>query len=108
MYLSGLDRYVRSGGACRFAAIAVAVLLAAGARAVETTPPPSAVVVPAAVAIQRPSAREVAHAREVLASFLASDGTLPADIMADELHPSEKGYEIWGEAIKNVLGELLR
>ena len=35
------------------------------------------------------------------------DGTLPRDVMPDFLHPNEKGYEIWAEAVKGPLQELL-
>lgn len=31
--------------------------------------------------------------------FLAADGTLPASLMPDGTHPSEKGYRIWAEAL---------
>ncbi|SDU02337.1 Lysophospholipase L1 [Verrucomicrobium sp. GAS474] len=31
--------------------------------------------------------------------FLQPDGTLTADIMPDMLHPNEKGYQIWADAI---------
>ena len=37
------------------------------------------------------------------ASFLAADGTLTKDIMPDYLHPSEKGYRIWADAISPIL-----
>jgi lysophospholipase L1-like esterase len=40
--------------------------------------------------------------------FLAEDGTLPADIMPDALHPSEKGYGIWADAIEEPLKALLK
>lgn len=40
--------------------------------------------------------------------FLTADGTLPADIMPDFLHPAEKGYEIWAAAIKPTLLEMLK
>ena len=40
--------------------------------------------------------------------FLAEDGTLPKEIMPDALHPNEKGYEIWAEAIKDVVREMLK
>ena len=40
--------------------------------------------------------------------FLQPDGTLAADIMADKLHPTEKGYEIWAEAVKEPLADLLK
>lgn len=39
--------------------------------------------------------------------FLAEDGTLPADVMPDALHPNEKGYQIWADAIKPILTEWL-
>ncbi len=40
--------------------------------------------------------------------FLAPDGTIPDDIMPDKLHPGEKGYEIWAEAVKAPLAELMK
>lgn len=40
--------------------------------------------------------------------FLTSDGTLPKEIMPDLLHPNEKGYEIWAEAMEPTLAELLK
>lgn len=40
--------------------------------------------------------------------FLAPDGTLSRDIMPDLLHPSEKGYEIWAEAVKPTLDAMLK
>lgn len=41
-------------------------------------------------------------------SFLEKDGTLPKSIMPDGLHPNEKGYEIWAEAIRPTLDELTK
>lgn len=40
--------------------------------------------------------------------FLAPDGTIPADIMGDKLHPTQKGYELWAEAVKGPLAELMK
>jgi beta-glucosidase len=40
--------------------------------------------------------------------FLAPDGTLPADIMPDALHPNEKGYQIWADAIGPTLDGMLK
>ena len=40
--------------------------------------------------------------------FLAADGTLPADIMPDALHPNENGYQIWADAIGPVLEDMLK
>lgn len=41
------------------------------------------------------------------AKFLADDGTLADDIMPDFLHPNEKGYQIWAEAMEPTLKKLL-
>jgi len=40
--------------------------------------------------------------------FLAADGTIPADIMPDKLHPNAKGYEIWAAAVNDKLTALLK
>jgi lysophospholipase L1-like esterase len=40
--------------------------------------------------------------------FLAPDGTLPADIMPDGLHPNLKGYEIWSSATADKVKELMK
>ncbi len=42
------------------------------------------------------------------AKFLDKDGTLPADIMPDALHPNEKGYQIWADAMGPALDEMLK
>lgn len=46
---------------------------------------------------------------DIGSEFLNEDGTLPESIMPDFLHPNEKGYEIWANAmepsIKKLLGE---
>jgi lysophospholipase L1-like esterase len=40
--------------------------------------------------------------------FLAADGvTLPKDIMPDFLHPNEKGYQIWADAIIDKVKQLM-
>ncbi|MCG8602218.1 MAG: GDSL-type esterase/lipase family protein [Verrucomicrobiales bacterium] len=39
--------------------------------------------------------------------FLEEDGTLSKEIMPDLLHPNQKGYEIWAEAIEPKVKELL-
>jgi beta-glucosidase len=41
-------------------------------------------------------------------SFLAPDGTLPADVMPDGLHPNEKGYQIWADAIAGRVKALMQ
>jgi Lysophospholipase L1 and related esterases len=40
--------------------------------------------------------------------FLDTDGTIPKEIMSDALHPTTKGYEIWAEAVKEPLANLLK
>jgi len=40
--------------------------------------------------------------------FLESDGSLSKNIMPDYLHLSQKGYQIWADAIKEDLGKLLK
>lgn len=40
--------------------------------------------------------------------FLNADGSLKTDLMPDNLHPSEKGYEVWAEAILGKVGELMK
>lgn len=40
--------------------------------------------------------------------FLAVDGTLPAAVMPDFLHPREEGYTRWAAALKEPLAALLR
>ena len=40
--------------------------------------------------------------------FVAADGTLSREIMPDLLHLSEKGYQIWAEAMEPTLVEMLK
>jgi lysophospholipase L1-like esterase len=47
------------------------------------------------------------HYLDIGAKFLAADGTIPADVMSDLLHPSAKGYEIWAQAVKEPLTKLM-
>ena len=39
--------------------------------------------------------------------FLDDDGKLPKSIMPDRLHPNEKGYEIWAEAMEPMIAKLM-
>ena len=47
------------------------------------------------------------HYLDIGDKFLSADGTLPADVMPDALHPNLKGYEIWAEAMMPKVRELL-
>jgi lysophospholipase L1-like esterase len=38
--------------------------------------------------------------------FLATDGTLPRGMFPDLLHPNEKGYQIWADALVPALDEM--
>jgi lysophospholipase L1-like esterase len=40
--------------------------------------------------------------------FLAPDGTLPKEVAPDFLHLSEKGYQIWADAIEPALSKILK
>ena len=40
--------------------------------------------------------------------FLEADGTLSRNIMPDLLHPNERGYQIWAEAMEPTLDEMLK
>jgi lysophospholipase L1-like esterase len=40
--------------------------------------------------------------------FLTPDGTLTTEIMADGLHPSAKGYQIWADAIIDTVKTLMK
>jgi lysophospholipase L1-like esterase len=39
--------------------------------------------------------------------FTDKDGTIPRDVMPDQLHLSPKGYRIWADAVKEPIEELL-
>jgi len=45
---------------------------------------------------------------DINVKLLQPDGTLSKDIMPDLLHPNERGYEIWAEAIEGKVKELLK
>ncbi len=45
---------------------------------------------------------------DVSDKFLEADGTLPKSIMPDLLHPNEKGYQIWSDAMEAKVKELLK
>jgi lysophospholipase L1-like esterase len=47
------------------------------------------------------------HFLDMGASFRDERGRLIFDIMPDGLHPNEKGYEVWAEAIRPKLSELM-
>jgi lysophospholipase L1-like esterase len=40
--------------------------------------------------------------------FIEADGTLSKNIMPDLLHPNERGYQIWADAMNPTLDEMLK
>lgn len=40
-------------------------------------------------------------------AFLDSEGNLPKDIMPDALHPNERGYQIWADAMNPTLIKMM-
>lgn len=50
---------------------------------------------------------EMIYYLDINDKFLEANGTLPKDIMPDLLHPNEKGYQIWAEAIEPTVAELM-
>jgi lysophospholipase L1-like esterase len=47
------------------------------------------------------------HYLDIGAKFLDAEGNIPADIMPDLLHPHEKGYGIWADAIREPVKRLM-
>jgi beta-glucosidase len=45
---------------------------------------------------------------DIGSKFLDENGNIPRDVMGDGLHPTTKGYEIWAEAVKEPLANLLK
>jgi lysophospholipase L1-like esterase len=48
------------------------------------------------------------HYLDIGAKFLDAAGNIPKDVMSDALHPTTKGYEIWAEAVKEPLANLMK
>jgi beta-glucosidase len=44
---------------------------------------------------------------DINSKFLGPNGELLADVMPDKLHPNQKGYEIWANAIQDKVDKLL-
>jgi lysophospholipase L1-like esterase len=45
---------------------------------------------------------------DIGSKFLDAEGGLPKDVMPDYLHLSKKGYEIWAEAIRGPVEEMMK
>ncbi|HWB01729.1 MAG TPA: GDSL-type esterase/lipase family protein [Verrucomicrobiales bacterium] len=51
---------------------------------------------------------KLVHYMDIGKSFLTPEGVLTAEVMADRLHPGAKGYQIWADAIKDKVAELMK
>lgn len=45
---------------------------------------------------------------DIGAKFLGVDGKIPDSIMADQLHPNATGYQIWADAMRPLLEEMMQ
>jgi lysophospholipase L1-like esterase len=45
---------------------------------------------------------------DIGSKFLDADGNISKEVMSDALHPTTNGYEIWAEAVKEPLANLLK
>jgi lysophospholipase L1-like esterase len=59
-------------------------------------------------AISKLDGKENVKYLDIGPKFLDDMGDLPKDIMPDALHPNQKGYEIWAEAVNPTLEELMK
>lgn len=50
---------------------------------------------------------DMVHFLDIGTFFLEPDGTLPKSIMPDFLHPNEKGYELWAQAMEPTVARLM-
>lgn len=45
---------------------------------------------------------------DIGSKFLDADGNLTKEIMPDALHPNAKGYQIWADATKDAISEMMK
>lgn len=45
---------------------------------------------------------------DINAAFLGQDGKIPFSVMPDQLHPNAAGYQLWADAMKPTLAQLLK
>ena len=44
---------------------------------------------------------------DIAPKFLNADGTIPKDVMPDGAHLSDKGYQMWADAVADTLKEMM-
>ena len=47
------------------------------------------------------------HFMDINPLYVQADGSIPADLMPDFEHPSEKGYQVWAQAIEPEVAKLM-
>ena len=52
--------------------------------------------------------KDYIHFLDIGEKFLSRDGTISPDIMPDGLHPNERGYQIFADAIEQKISHLLK
>jgi lysophospholipase L1-like esterase len=45
---------------------------------------------------------------DINASFLGQDGKIPFTLMPDQLHPNAAGYQLWADAMKPLLTQMMK
>ena len=51
--------------------------------------------------------RDKVHYLDLAGEFLDENRVLPKAVMPDALHPNERGYQIWAEAMEPTLSRLI-
>ena len=45
---------------------------------------------------------------DIAAAFYGQDGKIPFALMPDQLHPNAAGYQLWADAMKPLLTQMLK
>lgn len=59
-------------------------------------------------ALQEWAASHAVHFADIGAAFLSPNGGVSPDTMPDRLHPNEKGYQLWAQAMQPLLAGLIQ
>ena len=58
--------------------------------------------------LRKLESRPYVHYLDIGHRFIDASGDIPKDIMPDALHPNQKGYQIWADAMEEELTRLLQ